>query len=184
VPGDAARAAEADGTLVALAQLVRDGVVGCEDDDETKDALEKALAIHEADSLAAHDREVEDFLDDDMRARLKRMDAKNAETRRVLKEAAAVPLPDISHEDQIAHAAARWQQLGEATDIPDDAREILLRLLVAGTTIKAVAEALEVSKWTARTYLERLRTDGLVRMEGEKRTARWLLAEPGGGDSS
>jgi hypothetical protein len=41
-----------------------------------------------------------------------------------------------------------------------------------------------VSKWTARTYLERLRTEGLVRMEGERRTARWLLAEPGGGDGS
>jgi hypothetical protein len=43
---------------------------------------------------------------------------------------------------------------------------------------------LGVSKWTARTYLERLRGEGLVRMEGEKRTAKWLLAEPGGGDGS
>lgn len=63
-------------------------------------------------------------------------------------------------------------------------REILLGLLVAGTTISEVMGALGVSKWTARVYLERLRTEGLVRMEGEKRTARWLLAEPGGGDAS
>jgi hypothetical protein len=140
-------------------------------------------AVATATSLDAYDREAEDFLDDDMRTRLRKMGERNAETRRIIEEAAAVPLPDIPHEDQVAHAAARWRQLGEATDIPDSAREILLSLLAAGTTISEVARTLEVTKWTARTYLERLRTEGLVRMEGEKRTARWLLTEPGGGDA-
>jgi aldehyde dehydrogenase (NAD+) len=56
--------------------------------------------------------------------------------------------------------------------------------IAAGTTISEVTTTLGVSKWTARTYLERLRTEGLVRMEGEKRTARWLLNEPGEGDGS
>jgi len=134
--------------------------------------------------LDAYDREAEDFLDDDMRTRLRKMGERNDQTRRTIAETAAMPQPDISHEDQVAHAAARWKQLGEATDVPDDAREVLLRLLGAGTTIREVAETLEVTKWTARTYLERLRTEGLVRMEGERRTARWLLAEPGSGDGS
>ena len=73
----------------------------------------------------------------------------------------------------------------EATDIPAEARETLLLLLTPpGTTISEVARSVGVSKWTARTYLERLRTEGLVRMEGERRTARWLLNEPGEGDGS
>ena len=135
-------------------------------------------------SLDDYDREAEDFLDDDMRARLAAMGERNDQTRRTIAETAAMPQPDISHEDQVAHAAARWRQLGEATDIPDDAREALLRLLGAGTTIAEVARTLGVTKWTARTYLERLRTEGLVRMEGERRTARWLLADPGDGDAS
>jgi len=130
------------------------------------------------------DWNAEESLDPELRDRLRRMDERNAETRRLIEETAAMPQPDISHEDQIAHAAARWQALGEATDIPDDKREKLLALLAAGTTISEVARTLEVTKWTARTYLERLRTEGRVRIEGERKAARWLLAESDGGDAS
>ncbi len=159
-------------------------VVAAPRPDAAPDGAEAAHAAMATVVIDRLDREAEDFLDPELRARLQRMDARNAETRRVLEQTAAIPLPDISHEDQVAHAAARWRQLGESTDIPDDAREALLQLLVAGTTISKVADALGVTRWVARTYLERLRTEGLVRMEGEKRTARWLLAEPAGGDGS
>jgi hypothetical protein len=171
--------------LHALAVAVRDGTVKA--DDETAAALGKALDIHEAEQAAidAYDREAEDFLDDDMRTRLRKMGERNAETRRILEEAAAAPLPDISHDDQVAHAAARWRQLGEATDIPDEAREILLSLLVAGTTISKVAEALGVTRWVARTYLERLRAEGLARIEGSGRSSRWMADDPpAGGDGT
>lgn len=174
--------------LHALAVAVRDGTVQA--DDETRETLGKALDIHEAqqDTLAAYDREAEEYLaslrDDPLRRRWLDQGKRNDETRRILAESAAVPDPDVTPEQRAAYTAARWQQLGEGTVIPDEARAVLLRLLAAGTTISEAARTLEVSKWTARTYLERLRTEGLVRMEGERRTARWLLAEPGGGDGS
>jgi hypothetical protein len=138
--------------------------------------------------LDALDADMEDHLaslgDDPLRRRWLDQGKRNDETRRILAESAAAPDPDVTPEQRAAFTAARWQQLGEGTVIPDEAREVLLRLLAAGTTISEAARTLEVSKWTARTYLERLRTEGLVRMEGERRTARWLLAEPGGGDGS
>ena len=138
-----------------------------------------------ATSLDAYDREAEDFLDDDMRTRLRKMGERNAETRRVLEEAAAVPLPDISHDDQVAHAAARWRQVGEGTAIPDDARERLLELLAAGTTARQAAEQLGVTPWVARTYLERLRLERLAHTEGKGRASRWVAGpEPGSGDGS
>jgi DNA-directed RNA polymerase specialized sigma24 family protein len=110
---------------------------------------------------------------------------RNDETRRLLAESAAEPMPDIPHDQLVAHAAERWRQVGEATVIPDEAREVLLRLLAAGTTISEVARTLEVSKWTARTYLERLRTEGLALLAGKGRGARWIAApQEAGGDGS
>ena len=141
-------------------------------------------AVLMADPLDAYDREAEDYLDDDLRSRWRKQGEKLAETRRTLEEASKTDIPDIPHEDLIAHAEAQWRALGEATEIPEDARAVLLRLLTAGTTISEVATALGVSKWTARIYLERLRGEGRVRIEGEKRRARWLLNEPGEGDAS
>lgn len=137
-----------------------------------------------ADPLAALDQELDAAVPDDLRHRWLKQGEKLAETRRVLNETTGMDVPDIPHDDLVAHAAAQWQALGEATEIPAEARGPMLRLLAAGTTISEVAGALSVSKWTARTYLERLRTEGRVRMEGEKRTARWLLNEPEDGDGS
>ena len=108
-----------------------------------------------------------------MRGRLRKMGGRNAETARVLAESAAVPLPDIPHADQVAHAAARWRQVGEGTVIPDEARDQLLGLLAGGVAARAAAEALGVTPWTARTYLERLRLDGLAHTAGKGRAARW-----------
>lgn len=175
--------------LHALAVAVRDGTVLA--DDQTAAALGEALDIHQREqtTLAALDQEAEAHMDsldaeDPLRRRLAEIGKRNDETRRQIAETAAMPMPDLTHDQLIAHAAARWQELGEKTIIPDEAREVLLRLLAAGTTIPEVARTLDVSKWIARTYLERLRGEGLVRMEGEKRTARWLLTDPQDGDGS
>jgi hypothetical protein len=136
------------------------------------------------DPLAAYEREAEDALPDELRARWLRQGERLDETRRILEETAKADLPDIPHEQQVAYAEAQWKALGEETVIPADHQEPMLRLLAAGTTISEVAGTLGVTKWTARTYLERLRGEGRVRIEGEKRTARWLLSEPREGDAS
>jgi DNA-directed RNA polymerase specialized sigma24 family protein len=169
--------------LHALAVLVRDGVVQA--DDETAETLAAALEIHEAEqaSVAAWDQELNAVVPDELRTRWLKQGERLAEIRRDLAETAKMDIPDIPHEDQVAYAEAQWRALGEATAIPDDHRAPLLALLVAGTTISEVAATLGVSKWTARTYLERLRTEGLVRLEGERKAARWRLNEPGGGDT-
>jgi len=131
-------------------------------------------AVATVTGLDAYDREAEDFLDDDMRTRLRKMGERNDETRRTIAETAAMPQPDISHEDQVAHAAARWRQIGENTEIPVDARERLMELLDAGTTARLAGEALGVTPWTARTYLERLRLERLAHTTGKGRAARWV----------
>ena len=167
----------------ALAVAVRDGTVQA--DDETAAQLGEALDIHEKeqDTLAAYGQEMEKHMasldeSDPLRRRWIDQGKRNDETRRILAESAAEPLPDIPHDQQVAHAAERWRQLGEGTVIPDEAREVLLRLLAAGTTISEAARTLEVSKWTARTYLERLRGEGLAQIAGSGRGARWLAIPP------
>jgi DNA-directed RNA polymerase specialized sigma24 family protein len=128
--------------------------------------------------LDALDADMEDHLaslgDDPLRRRWLDQGKRNDETRRILAESAAVPDPDVTPEQRAAFTAARWQQLGEGTDIPDEARAVLLQLLAAGTTISAAATALDASRWVARTYLERLRTEGLAELAGKGRGARWV----------
>lgn len=142
------------------------------------------VAVLTDDSLAALDQELNAVVPDDLRSRWLKQGERLEEIRRDLAETAKQDIPDIPHDQQVAYAEAQWKALGEATEIPAEARGPLLSLLAAGTTISEVASTLGVSKWTARTYLERLRTERLVRMEGEKRTARWLLNQPEGGDGS
>jgi len=146
-----------------------------------------------ADPLAAYDQDMDAHMEtlgpeDDLRRRWIAQGGRLAETRRELEAAAAEPVPDIPREQLVAHAEAQWQQLEESTEIPEAHRETLLALLAAGTTISEVAGALEVSTWTARTYLGRLRTEGLAQITGNGRGARWRAASPpastGEGDGS
>lgn len=125
-------------------------------------------------------------IDDDTRAKLAAIDAKNAATRQLIEGTRNLPAPpEVSPEALAAHTAERWRQVGDAAQVPDEARPVLLRLLGEGTTASAVAEALGVSKWTARTYLERMRNEGIAYVDGVKRAARWRMAGPGqGGDAS
>lgn len=142
------------------------------------------LAVLAGDPLTALDEELNAAVPGDLRNRWLKQGERLAEIRRDLEDARSQPVPDIPHDVLVAQAEARWRELGEATEIPEAARGPLLALLAAGTTISEAARVLEVSKWTARTYLERLRGEGRVRIEGERRTARWLLNDPGEGDGS
>jgi DNA-binding transcriptional ArsR family regulator len=124
----------------------------------------------------ALDRELEEALPDDLRDKARKIDATNEDTRRILAE--GIDMPDIPADVRAQFNAARWKQVAAATDIPPDARERLLVLLAGeGTTAGKAADALGVKPWTMRKWLERLREDGLARVEGVKRGARWKLAE-------
>jgi hypothetical protein len=139
--------------------------------------------------LDAYDRDMEDHLaslgDDPLRRRWLDQGKRNDETRRILAESAAEPVADIPHEQLVAHAAARWRQVGESTVIPDEHRERLLELLTGGVAASKAAEALGVTPWVARTYLERLRLDGLAHTVGKGRAARWVAGpQSGSGDGA
>jgi hypothetical protein len=133
-------------------------------------------------TLDAYDQEAEDALDDDLRVRLRRMGERNDETRRMIAETAAMPQPDISHENQVAHARARWQQEAEDVVIPPDMREKLLALVAGeGVSVRGAADALgipEGSRKKVRLWLERLLLEGLVFVEGDNRNTRWKLVTP------
>lgn len=118
-------------------------------------------------------------LDEGTRAKLVAVHEKLGAARGALAETAALPKPpEVSREALAAHTAERWRQVAEAAEIPEGARPQLMELLGGGTTISAVAARFEVSKWTARTWLENLREHGLARLDGKGRGAQWRAASP------
>jgi hypothetical protein len=131
--------------------------------------------------LAADDLSHLDFdmeIDDDTRAKLAAIDAKNNATRQMIAETRAMPAPpEVSPEALAASTAERWRQVGDQAQLPDEARPVLMGLLREGTTASAVAEALGVSKWIARTYLERLRNEGVAYTDGKGRGTRWRISD-------
>jgi hypothetical protein len=149
-----------------------------EAEDGTATATTPVVTLTDEETLRNLDLEDEEYMDDGMRKRLAEIDARNAATRKLLEETAALPKPpEVDPEAWKASVAERWRQVGEQANLSENDRNVLIGLLRNGTTIGGLAEALKVSKWTARTYLEKLRNEGLVRLEGEKRSARWLLTE-------
>lgn len=126
----------------------------------------------------------EGSMDPDARATITGVNRKLDEVRRIREETAAMPgPPDVPPEVLEAFHAERWRRVGEEADIPPAAMDTLLGLLAEGTTIGQVAEALGVTRWIARTYLEKLRGKGVAEVTGERRAAKWVLAEPGGDGS-
>jgi hypothetical protein len=165
------------GPLRDLAQAVLNGDIQA--DPEMTEAFRQAedIASREDDSMSFLDRDLEDSLPDDLRGLMRKIDSKNAETRRMQEDIAKIEFPDVAA-DKIAEAARqRWQQIADEAEIPAAARQKLIGLLRAGTSISAASEALGQTKWTIRTWLEKLRGEGIVHVEGEKRGARWVLTE-------
>jgi hypothetical protein len=120
----------------------------------------------------------EDSMDPDARATIAGINRKLGDARRVQAETAALPgPPDVSPEALDAFHAERWLRVAEETEMPDGARPVLVRLLAEGTTVTAVATELGIKSWPARKLLEKLRQEGVARLEGKGRAARWLLAE-------
>ena len=154
--------------------------------DAAPDGAEAAHAAMATVVIDRLDREAEDFLDHELRARLRRMDERNAETRRMHR---ARPRRYRCRTSRTRirlrtppRGGGRW---GESTDIPDDAREALLELLVAGTTARQGGGC---PRRHAVGCTDVPRTAAPRRAgahQGEGRAARWLAGpEPESGDAS
>jgi hypothetical protein len=95
------------------------------------------------------------------------------------------PLPGSARERPRPARAASGSNL-EAVSIPDAARATLMTLLSReeGITTRKAAPLLEVSVWTARIWLERLRSEGVAQVYGLGRAAHWHVPEMEDGDRS
>jgi hypothetical protein len=134
-----------------------------------------SVATAEDDPFARLERD----MDEETRGRFAALNAKLDGVRQVVAETAAMPRPPEVAADAIAAVVAeRWRQVGEAAQIPAEAHGPLLEMLEHGTTTPAVARRFEVSKWTARTWLENLRGRNVAYVAGERSKARWRLAPP------
>jgi len=140
-----------------------------------------------ADPLAAYDQDMEAHMEtlgpeDDLRRRWIQQGERIAETRRELEAAAAEPPPDIPREQLVAHAEAQWDEKAQHTEIPPDMRERLLALVAGeGISARQAVNALgipEASRAKVTFWLNRLRWEGVVQLEGKGRAARWKLVTP------
>jgi hypothetical protein len=146
-------------------------------------------AVLAEDGLDALDEELNASVPDDLRRRWLKQGEKLAETRRVLQETAAVPQPDVTPEEQAAYTRAMWDTEAEQTEIPPDIRARLLGLVAGeGISARQAVNALgipEAGRAKVTWWLNRLRWEGVVRLEGKGRGAKWkLVAASDGGDAS
>lgn len=130
------------------------------------------------------DNPEEDSMDPDARATIAGVNRKlNAASRMAAESAAMEGPPDVPPEVLEAFHAERWRKVGEEAEIPDGDMERFREMLAAGTTISEVMEAFGISRWTARTWLEKLRGKGIAKVVGERRAAKWILTEAGDDDA-
>jgi biotin operon repressor len=145
-----------------------------------------AVAVAEpiTEYLTALDEEIESEMPDDLRrAALGRAAALNAEAARLLSGTGEIPVTSVTREQSAAHALARWNMLAEQTEIPEAVRDRLYLLLSGeGMSGRGLGEKLGVKRAAVMTWLNRLRFEGLITLEGEKRGARWRLVTPQEGD--
>ena len=139
-------------------------------------------AVMDRDPLDALDSEMESMLPDDLRDRLHKMDARNADTRRIQAESDAIELPEVDPAKIAESTRARWDQAAEQTMIPPDARQKLIMLLAGdGMSGRKITEAFPgVDRKKIMLWLNRLRWEGVAGDPGKGRGARWRLASQGG----
>jgi hypothetical protein len=135
-----------------------------------------SVAVAEADVAGRLERELD--VDEDTRAAFATLDEKLRAVRLMNAETAAMPRPQVSPQEASAATEEAWRQVGEQAEIPPEAAEGLLGMLREGTTAGSVAQAFGVSKWIARTWLEKLRGQGAAYVDGERKAARWRLTPP------
>ena len=115
-------------------------------------------------------------MDEPMRKRFRALNDKLGDAERILAETAAMdPGPAVPEEKLKESSEERWRQVGEQAQMTDWERETLTGLLVSGTTITEASGALGVSKWTARSYLQKFRNERKAWIDGKGRGARWRL---------
>jgi len=121
---------------------------------------------------------LEDSLPDELRDRLRKIDDRNADTRRILAESDAI-IAGLPHADKAKLAEAtrqRWDEGAGATVIPPEVREKLIMLLGGeGMSGRKITEAFPgQTRWQMMIFLNRLRWEGIARVEGKGRAARWV----------
>lgn len=137
--------------------------------------VEAVTVVDEEDPL----RRWEMDMGDREREMLASLAAKLGGARRLLTETLNRPAPpEASPEAVAAQVAERWWKVGEAAEIPAGNRPRLVEMLGGGTTISTVAREFEVTKWTARQWLQRLRNENVAYVDGTRATAKWRLAPP------
>lgn len=138
------------------------------------------VAVIEESPLDVLDAEMNDVLPPELRDRLRRMDEKAADTRRILAETGRImdSLPETGPAARAASSKERWKQLSEQTEIPPDIRTRILDLLAGGgLSASRIAEEIPgTTRVKIIAYLNRMRHDGEVETTGKGRGARWILA--------
>lgn len=142
-----------------------------------------AVAEH---PLSALDAELDSAVTPEMREQLQRMDARAADTRRLLDETGNIAdsAPKVDPAARKASAQDRWADLATQTEIPPDSRARILDLLAGdGMSASKIAEHFPgTDRRKIISWLNRLRHDGAVQVAGKGRAARWIPAsdrEPG-----
>jgi hypothetical protein len=144
-------------------------------------------AFSAAEQAALKDLDFPVDIDDETRAKLAAIDAKNANTRRILDETARRPKsPEVSKEAMDAHTAARWKQAAEQTEIPDAIRARLLELCAGeGMSGRKITDGLGegIKRTDVMWWLHKLRHEGLIESAGKGPSARWRrVVKDTGGD--
>lgn len=127
------------------------------------------------------DGSLEDALPPDDLERLARLDAKSAENHQLAAQNQAMlnSAPEVSTDQAAAFTAQRWEDKAAQTEIPPQVRQVLLSLLGEGTTIRAATARLgDVKRWKVAEYFNRLRFEGVARLDGKGAGAIWRLATP------
>lgn len=125
------------------------------------------------------DGSLEDTLPADEQEFLHRLDAKSATNHRLAAENQALlaSAPEVPADRAAEFAARRWEDEAAQTEIPPQVREVLISLLGEGTTIRAATARLgDVKRWKVGRYFNRLRWEGVARLDGKGAGAVWRLA--------
>jgi hypothetical protein len=134
--------------------------------------------------LTAYEQEMEAAMPEGLRDWARRAAELNADSARILAETGALPETTVTREQSGAHSLARWTQLAEQTEIPPEVRDRLYLLLSGeGMSGRQLGAKLGVKRTSVLAWLNRLRFEGVIALEGKGPGARWKLTAPPEGDS-
>jgi hypothetical protein len=139
--------------------------------------------LESAETVARLDAEVEASMPEDLREQWAARQAKLDGIRKYAEQ-----MPTVEHDPRVEDIVAeRRRQFTEQakTAVPDDAKEIILRLAADGGVVNEdIQEALDKSPATVRRYLVALCLLGLIERRGRTKGARYYLVAGAGADDA